>query len=102
VIGYPPEYIDAAGNPAANPQVALAWRPMLDKPFYGPAEHNIDLWIGYKRQINQRFTWRSQLNVRNVGKGDDLIPINVQPDGTPVGYRIAPVQTWSWSNTLEF
>ncbi|MEO5960329.1 MAG: hypothetical protein ABIZ49_06000, partial [Opitutaceae bacterium] len=81
---------------------ALAWRPQLDKAFYGPAERNVDLWIGYKRQLTKRIGWRAQLNVRNVGKNDDLIPINVQPDGTPVGYRIAPVQTWSLSNTLEF
>ncbi|HEX2853224.1 MAG TPA: TonB-dependent receptor [Opitutaceae bacterium] len=102
VIGYPPEYLDAAGGPAVNPQVALVWRPQLDKPFYGPAEHNVDLWIGYKRQLTKRLAWRAQLNVRNVGKDNYLIPINVQPDGTAVGYRIAPVQTWSLSNTLEF
>lgn len=102
VIGYPPDYIDATGNLAANPQVALAWRPQLGKPFYAPAEANIDLWVGYKRKISNRLSWRTQLNVRNVGERDSLIPVNVQPDGTPVGFRIAPVQTFSWSNTLEF
>lgn len=102
VIGYPPEYLDGAGNAAVNPQVALVWRPRLDKAFYAPAEHNIDLWVGYKRQLTKRVNWRTQLNVRNVGQGDDLIPLNVQPDGTPVGFRIAPVQTWSLSSTFEF
>lgn len=102
VIGYLPVFLDFNGNPAANPQVATVWRPDLTKPFYGPAENNIDAWIGYRRQLTKKIAWRAQLNVRNVGKGDYLIPINVQPDGTPAGYRIAPVQTWSFSNTLEF
>lgn len=102
VIGYLPEYQDFSGNKAANPQVATVWRPLLDKPFYGPAETNVDAWIGYKRQISKKVSWRAQLNVRNIGKGDYLIPVNVQPDGTPAAWRIAPVQTWSLTNTFDF
>lgn len=102
VIGYRPEYLDFSGNPAANPQVATVWRPLVDKPFYGPAESNIDGWIGYHRQLTKKIRWRAQLNVRNIGKGNYLIPVNVQPDGTPAAWRIAPVQTWSLTNTLEF
>ncbi len=37
MIGYPPEYIDAAGKTELNPQAALAWRPHIDKPFCGTA-----------------------------------------------------------------
>jgi hypothetical protein len=46
--------------------------------------------------------YRVQLNVRNVGKGDSLIPITVQPDGTVAAWRIAPTQVWSLTNTIEF
>lgn len=102
IIGYKPDYFDFAGNKAANPQVATVWRPLYDQPYYGPAETNIDGWIGYKHQISKKVSWRVQLNVRNIGKGDYLIPVNVQPDGTPAAYRIAPVQTWSLTNTFDF
>ncbi len=102
VIGYRPIFLDFSGKPAANPQVATLWRPDYDSPFYGPSEGYLDLWVGYRRQISKKLAWRTQLNVRNVGRGNYLIPINVQPDGTPVGYRIGATQTWSFSNTLEF
>jgi hypothetical protein len=74
----------------------------LSNPFYGPAEDNIDLWIGYSRRLADKIDWRVQLNVRNVGMGNDLIPITVQPDGTPAALRIAPSQQWSLTNTFRF
>jgi outer membrane receptor protein involved in Fe transport len=74
----------------------------LVNPYRGPAETNIDLWVGYSRRLSDKIDWRVQLNVRNVGQGNDLIPITVQPDGTPATYRIAPHQTWSLTNTFRF
>jgi len=74
----------------------------LNKPYEGPAETNIDLWLGYERKLSDKLSWRIQLNVRNVGQRDGLIPVTVQPDGTPAAYRIAPAQTWTVSNTFQF
>ncbi len=74
----------------------------LDNPYRGPAETNIDMWVGYSRRLSDKIDWRVQLNVRNVGEGDNLIPITVQPDGTPATYRIGPRQTWSLTNTFRF
>ena len=93
VIGYPP--IPNPDNPS---------RILFDigNPYKGPAETDIDLWVGYGRKIWRNIDWRIQLNVRSVGKGDSLIPITVQPDGSPAGYRIAPRQYWSLSNTFRF
>ncbi|WP_221030654.1 TonB-dependent receptor plug domain-containing protein [Actomonas aquatica] len=93
VIGFPP-----IPNPAQPGRVNFD----LDNPYRGPAETNIDLWVGYSRRLSDKIDWRIQLNVRNVGQGNELIPITVQPDGTPATYRIAPHQTWSLTNSFKF
>jgi outer membrane receptor protein involved in Fe transport len=75
----------------------------LTKPYYGPSEDAVDLWLSYERKITNRIGWRVQLNVYNVGKNDKLIPISVQPDGkTWASARIAPVQEWMLTNTFSF
>jgi hypothetical protein len=75
----------------------------LSKPYYGPAENALDLWIGYKRKITSKINWSIQLNVYNVGKSVKLIPISVEPDGkTWASVRVAPVQEWQLTNTFSF
>ena len=75
----------------------------LTKPYYGPSEDALDLWLSYERKITSRIDWRIQLNVYNVGKKDGLIPISVQPDGhTWASVRIAPVEEWALTNTFSF
>lgn len=75
----------------------------IANPYKGPAETDIDMWVGYGRKIlGDKVDWRVQLNVRSLGKGNDLIPITTQPDGSGAGYRIAPRQYWSLSNTFRF
>ncbi|MFT3782817.1 MAG: TonB-dependent receptor plug domain-containing protein [Nibricoccus sp.] len=75
----------------------------LSKPYHGPSEDAIDLWVGYTRKVSRNVEWKIQLNVRNVGDKEGLIPITVQPDGvTPAAYRIKPVQEWAVTNTFTF
>jgi len=75
----------------------------LTKPYYGPAEDAVDLWVSYKHKIAKKLEWSIQLNVYNVGKSEKLIPISVEPDGkTWASARISPVQEWQLSNTLSF
>jgi len=74
----------------------------LSNPYTGPTETNVDLWAGYGRPLNNNIDWRIQLNIRNAFQGDGLIPITVQPDGSPAGFRIAPSQTWAIRNTFSF
>ena len=100
VIGYKVKYY--IGTTESDPFLATTARYDLSQPFYGPAEKNIDLWAGYSHRINAKLNWRIQLNVANVGKGNSLIPITVQPDGTVAAWRIAPTQVWSVTNTIEF
>ncbi len=93
VIGYKP----IAGRTASEVSFDIA------NPYRGPTETNIDLWLGYgRRNVWRGIDWRVQLNVRNVAQHDSLIPITTQPDGTPAGFRIAPVELWTLSNTFKF
>lgn len=93
VIGYKP----LPGRTASDVSFDIA------NPYRGPTETNIDLWVGYtRRKVWRNIDWRVQLNVRNVAQHDSLIPVTTQPDGTPAGFRIAPVETWSVSNVFKF
>lgn len=56
--------------------------PDIKNPYYGPSQTSYDAGIGYRRKF-QRVSWSVQLNVRNLGAGDELIPVSAQPDGTP-------------------
>jgi hypothetical protein len=74
----------------------------VTNPYYGPTETVVDGWIGYSRKLTEKIRWSVQLNVRNIGVGDKLIPVNAQPDGTYNTMRIAEPQTWLLTNTFEF
>jgi len=74
----------------------------LSKPYMGPAETAVDLWLGYTRKLSNKLTWRVQLNVRNVFGDKDLIPVTVQPDGSMAVGRIPEPTVWTLSNTILF
>ena len=80
----------------------------IENPIYGPSEDFIDLWASYKFQLNDKVDWKIQLNIKNVGAGDELIPIAIQPyvpgetELTYASARIAPAQNWFITNTFEF
>jgi hypothetical protein len=75
----------------------------LTKPYYGPSESSLDLWASYERKITEKLNWRVQLNIRNVGDDNGLIPISVEPDGhTWASVRVKPTQEWFLTNTFSF
>lgn len=75
----------------------------LSKPYRDKAQLDFDVWVGYRRKIlNDKVDWRMQLNVQNVGVGNELLPVTVQPDGTPAAYRIRPAQQIFMTNTFSF
>ena len=75
----------------------------FSKPYFGPSEGYLDLWVSYERKLTKGIDWRVQLNVRNVGKRDALLPVSVEPDGhTWATVRTQPVQEWFVTNTLSF
>lgn len=75
----------------------------LDAPYRDDAQIDLDLWAGYGKPIfNDKIDWRIQMNISNVGIGDELVPVTVQPDGTPAAYRIRPPQHIFVTNSFSF
>lgn len=94
IIGYP--VIPDPDNPALGSFD-------LSRPYHGPSEGALDLWASYERPINDKITWRVQLNIRNAFDDEGLIPISVQPDGeTWASVRVKPTQEWFITNTFSF
>ncbi len=95
VIGYRPFYVD----PSVSNKISYD----MANPYKGPAETAVDLWASYTRKLTDRIEWQLRLNVRNANYGGDaLIPITVQPDGSPAAYRIRPPRTWQITNSFRF
>lgn len=105
--------VNVGGGVRWQDKIVIGYRPVMNAtgddvtfdiahPYYGPAETNFDLWVGYTRKVWKNIEWNIQLNVQNAFKHDDLIPITTQPDGTPASYRIAPAQVWYLTNTFRF
>ena len=75
----------------------------VNNPYYGGSEDAFDLWAGYGFNIfSDKVKMRVQLNVRNLTGDDQLIPVTVQPDGSPAAYRIAEPRTFTLNTTFEF
>jgi hypothetical protein len=87
------------------PIVVIAGGGQFDvhNPYWGPTTTNVDGWIGYGRRIwKDRIAWKAQLNVRNIGVRNRLIPMTAAPDGSIDTYRISAGMTWALSNSFEF
>jgi hypothetical protein len=91
VIGYP--YFT---HPTLGPA------PDVFNPYYAEEEQNYDVWFSYGRRLGQRISWKVQLNVKNIGVGNELIPIGAQPDGSIHSWRIAEPQRWTLTNSFSF
>src|SRR5690606_4183347 len=75
----------------------------VNNPWVGPKETAVDFWVGYSQKIfSNKINWRVQLNVRDVFAKNELIPVTVQPDGSPAAYRIHEPRVITLSNTFEF
>src|SRR5690606_41785326 len=92
--------------------MTLAYKPVqqptyieydLTSPYRDDEQVDIDVWVGYRRKLfDNRVEWPAQLNVSNIGVGNELLPVTVQPDGTPAAYRIRPPQHIFLTNTFRF
>ena len=58
--------------------------------------------VSYSRKVFTRYNWSVQVNLKNIGVGDELIPIWAQPDGSIASWRIAEPQKWTLTSTLSF
>lgn len=68
----------------------------------GPSDKTFDLWLGYERKLSNKIKWRGQVNIRNIFASKDLIPVTVQPDGSPGVFRIPEPRTITFTNSFEF
>lgn len=74
----------------------------VTRPIKGGSESNIDVWIGYQRDIGRGLNWRVQLNLQRIGEDAHLVPVAVNPDGTVSANRIAEGMVWRLTNTISF
>jgi hypothetical protein len=93
ILGYPP-----TGNP--NDPTTVEYD--LSKPYRGPSETNVDLWVGYSRKLSDKLDWHVQFNVKDAFQNKDLIPITYQPDGSVAAWRIVSGQSFTLTNTFSF
>jgi hypothetical protein len=76
--------------------------PILDRPFFGPAETNFDLWASYTRKLTDKINWKIQLNIRNAFGDDDYIPVVINPDGRTAVVRNPNPTDFYITNTFKF
>ncbi len=74
----------------------------VDKPWYGPTDTHVDLWVGHSFRLSNRIDWRVQLNVHNVAEKDRLVPVSVEPDGSVAVSRIQEGMGLQLTNTITF
>lgn len=75
--------------------------PDVRNPHMGPTETSYNAWVSYRKKF-KKFNWSVQLNVNNIGVGEELIPVSAQPDGSVAAWRIAPEQVFTLRNTISF
>ena len=75
----------------------------VTSPIYGKDNLNFDAFVAYGRKIyHGKVDWRIQLNVRNIGVGDKLIPTVANPDGSIAAWSIAEPQRLTLSTRFSF
>lgn len=74
----------------------------VSRPFHGPSEDAVDLWIGYTGPLTDAIDWRIQLNVRDAFSDGDLIPVTTNPDGSVALWRISEGRRWELTTGLMF
>ena len=77
-----------------------------DRPIHDNVKPSVDLWISRDFKMpawfGKTFAAKVQLNVRNATEAGHLQPIGVNPDGTPVTFRIVDPREWFLATTLSF
>lgn len=76
--------------------------PDLSRPIESPSLTAFDLWVGYRKRLSDKLSWRVQVNLFNAFGENKAIPLNVDPDGTPAAVRVQEGRSWQISNTFEF
>jgi hypothetical protein len=94
LLGYGGKTIVSAGTSLAVSD--------LTKPIYGPKETTFDGLISYQRKIWRNVQWKAQLNIKNIGVGNEMRPRYAWPDGTVVYSTIREPQRLTLTNSFSF
>lgn len=89
-------------TPALSPSNPAIGYLDVRKPYHGPSQDAVDLWVGYKRRLFKTIDWRLQLNVRSVFDKARLVPINTNPDGSIAAWAIADGASWELTSAFKF
>lgn len=73
-----------------------------NRPIKGGSEFNVDVWIGYSRELTDSITWDIQLNVKSLNQELGLVPVSVNPDGSYAAMRIREGRRWELRNSFRF
>ena len=93
----------AIGYPNLNDPDIPVIIPDVSKPFWGDSQGYADLWIGYRSNLfDDKVAWRIQLNVRNVFRDSNPVPVQTQPDGSIARVAIPVPRQFVLSNTFSF
>lgn len=106
IIGYRfnPDFENANTNDPDYAGVEFLTQGGLDvnQPFKGDNETHFDMWFGYSFKVTRDVNWRIQVNLRNVGEDNSLVPSRLQPNGDLALARIQEGMSWQLTNTFEF
>jgi hypothetical protein len=94
-------YLGAAPDPAALGAID-SLQPF--NPVNGKEVLHQDAWISYRMRMpfNPRIRMTLQLNCRDVWSQGCLQEVGVNPDGSPLSYRIIPPRQWFLQTTFDF
>lgn len=94
LIGYGGTLLTLGGGSIAGSDVS--------HPIFGKKEQTFDLWFSYRRKLTRNINWTAQLNIRNLGIGDELLPVQANPDGRVMVWRVRDPQRITLTNTFSF
>lgn len=91
----------AVGYPTIS-VVEGAVTPDLANPFFDDPQLNGDLLISYEKALTDKIDWKIQLNVLNLIRDSDYIPVTVNPDGRAAVVRNPNPVDIFLTNTFSF
>ncbi len=74
----------------------------INAPLFGSTETNVDLWLAYRRQLNDDVVMNVRLNVRNVTSDEGLIPLYINPNGQASIFRMEQPRLFQLRTSFEF
>lgn len=104
-VGGAYRYQDAAAIGFALKQDpdTLDYYPDPTSTFNDDKNKFVDMWVGYRRRImNDRVSWKVQLNIRNVFADNDPLVAQYQPDGSWARAKLPSPRQFILQNSFNF